>query len=275
MWLDGCMLHNDRRHLAQRADAAQASGRRTRRRVTESSPILLSLVAAVSTLALTCQSASAGQQTLKSRVFTAELPAMTSWLDLEGTAESVGSHKSPLRALTSAAGTLANELRRFQRQLVSNSWPQSSSAVAQTMAAATSPSIFGAKALAKATNIIQAATLLTAMNRNESPFFYAMATFNGELKVPSVDALHAVLSCQADVSTVSIALEAFRYTNKSVVPTEALLLGTADGGPYIQDWPHNPPYYAITLVNGKQLLAAPSTSRAAPATLHACNGAFV
>ena len=211
---------------------------------------------------------------LKYRVLSIELPVMSSWIALESDAMSVGSHKSPLSQLTDAASILAIDLRSLQSQLRSPTWPIRSSAYARTMAAATSPSLSAARALAHASGIANAATLLSKVNRNQSPFFYDMAIFNSELKVPSIAAVHDVLTCQADVAIVAVAIEAFTSSVKSVTPTESLLLGTSNGGPYLTSWPHNSPRYTIKLVAGKEFISAPSTSGAVPATSIACYPAF-
>jgi prepilin-type N-terminal cleavage/methylation domain-containing protein len=58
----------------------------------------------------------------------------------------------------------------------------------------------------------------------------------------------AVAACQADGATVSTAIAAFNAQNPGVLTgtsaaQQALLTGTANGGPYIQSWPSNLPHY--------------------------------
>jgi prepilin-type N-terminal cleavage/methylation domain-containing protein len=57
----------------------------------------------------------------------------------------------------------------------------------------------------------------------------------------------AVSACQADAKTVETAVAAFQADNPGVTPTQALLTGTADSGPFLQSWPSNSTYYAITM----------------------------
>src|SRR6202046_3314100 len=57
----------------------------------------------------------------------------------------------------------------------------------------------------------------------------------------------AVSACQADAKTVATAVAAFQADNPGVTPTQALLTGTADSGPFLQSWPSNSTYYAISL----------------------------
>lgn len=78
----------------------------------------------------------------------------------------------------------------------------------------------------------------------------------------------AVAACEADGNTISTALAAFSANNPSVTPTQTLLTGTTDGGPYIQSWPSNLPHYAYALdANGKlDIVTDASTSANGPVT---------
>jgi general secretion pathway protein G len=58
----------------------------------------------------------------------------------------------------------------------------------------------------------------------------------------------AVAACQADGATVSTAISAFNAQNPGLLTgtsaaQQALLTGSANGGPYIQSWPNNLPHY--------------------------------
>jgi len=58
----------------------------------------------------------------------------------------------------------------------------------------------------------------------------------------------AVAACQADGATVSGAISDFNTQNPGLLTgtsaqQQALLTGTANGGPYIQSWPSNLPHY--------------------------------
>lgn len=57
----------------------------------------------------------------------------------------------------------------------------------------------------------------------------------------------AVSACQADGTTIQTAIAAFETNNPGVTPTQTLLTGSTDGGPYIQSWPSNLPHYAYQL----------------------------
>ncbi|HVA70935.1 MAG TPA: prepilin-type N-terminal cleavage/methylation domain-containing protein [Acidimicrobiales bacterium] len=60
----------------------------------------------------------------------------------------------------------------------------------------------------------------------------------------------AVAACQADGATVSTAISAFNAQNSGTTVTQALLLGSTDGGPYVQSWPSNFPHYAFAISDG-------------------------
>ncbi len=72
----------------------------------------------------------------------------------------------------------------------------------------------------------------------------------------------AIAACQADGATVSTAMSAFNNQNPGVLvgspaAETALLLGTANGGPYISSWPSNPTHYAFALYSGTLGLQVP------------------
>jgi hypothetical protein len=69
----------------------------------------------------------------------------------------------------------------------------------------------------------------------------------------------ATSSCESDGNTVASAIASFETQNPGVAVTQSLLTGTANGGPYIQSWPSNLPYYAYALNNGAlQLSVSPA-----------------
>jgi prepilin-type N-terminal cleavage/methylation domain-containing protein len=77
----------------------------------------------------------------------------------------------------------------------------------------------------------------------------------------------AVASCQADGATVSTAMAAFKSENPSITPSTGLLIGTTDGGPYVQSWPSNIPHYAFAIADGTSTYPAPANSTiSAPGT---------
>ncbi len=65
----------------------------------------------------------------------------------------------------------------------------------------------------------------------------------------------AIASCEADGATVSTAIAAFDAQNPGTVPTMALLISSANGGPYISNAPHNPKYYKFSISHGVLKLA--------------------
>jgi prepilin-type N-terminal cleavage/methylation domain-containing protein len=75
----------------------------------------------------------------------------------------------------------------------------------------------------------------------------------------------AVAACQADGATVSTAMSAFNAENPGLLTgtpavEQGLLLGSADGGPYISSWPSNPTHYAFALFSGTLGLQVPGPS---------------
>ena len=67
-----------------------------------------------------------------------------------------------------------------------------------------------------------------------------------------------IASCEADGATVASAIAAFNASNPTATPTPALLIGSTDGGPYIQSWPSNLPHHAFEITSGTlQVSVAP------------------
>jgi hypothetical protein len=81
------------------------------------------------------------------------------------------------------------------------------------------------------------------------------------LKGITVQESSATAACQADGATISVAIAAFEAQNPGVLPTEALLVGKKYGGPYLQNWSHNPPFYSYSLIKGELLISIPSKAR--------------
>jgi hypothetical protein len=78
----------------------------------------------------------------------------------------------------------------------------------------------------------------------------------------------AVSACQADGATVITAMAAYNANNGAYPTTQAELLDTAAGGPYLESWPNNNAYYLFSLavVDGRPALyvAISGTMAAAP-----------
>lgn len=83
-------------------------------------------------------------------------------------------------------------------------------------------------------------------------------------KSPTTTTTYSPLSaCQADGATVSVAIAAFEAENPGVTPTEALLTGSKNGGPFLQKWPQGAPSYAFSIDSkGVLLVAIPPTAKA-------------
>ena len=84
-------------------------------------------------------------------------------------------------------------------------------------------------------------------------------------KPPTTTTTSSALSaCQADGSVVSIAVAAFEAGNPGVTPTEALLTGSTNGGPFLSKWPQGAPSYAFSISSkGVLQVAIPATAKAA------------
>lgn len=67
----------------------------------------------------------------------------------------------------------------------------------------------------------------------------------------SVTGQSAVSACNADAKTVETAVAAYNANNGTPLAAGAAgqtaLLGSANGGPYLQSWPSNPTHYVVTL----------------------------
>jgi general secretion pathway protein G len=78
----------------------------------------------------------------------------------------------------------------------------------------------------------------------------------------------AVAACQADGATVSTAIAALNTeypgalvaTGTGASAEEALMTGSASGGPYVSSWPSNPGHYALALYSGVLGIEIPGPS---------------
>ena len=69
-------------------------------------------------------------------------------------------------------------------------------------------------------------------------------------------------ACQSDGMVIGIAIAAFEAKNPGVTPTETLLIGTNDGGPYLNRWPTRIPSYAYSISSSGVLqIAIPATAK--------------
>jgi hypothetical protein len=92
------------------------------------------------------------------------------------------------------------------------------------------------------------------------------------MRMPSFDTAGKVLACEADGASVTVAIEAFEAYNKGKIPTEALLLGHSDRGPYLTSWPHNASYYTFKVGSaGRLLVAVPAKAKFVIYEKSSCN----
>ena len=81
----------------------------------------------------------------------------------------------------------------------------------------------------------------------------------------SVTSKSAVSACQADGATINTAMAAYSANNGTTTPvTQALLLGTSNGGPYLQSWPNNGYHYFFSIVGGKLYEAIGNSTATVP-----------
>jgi prepilin-type N-terminal cleavage/methylation domain-containing protein len=55
----------------------------------------------------------------------------------------------------------------------------------------------------------------------------------------------AVAACNTDAKTVESGVAAYEATNTGSIPTSGALTSSANGGPYLHNWPGNSSYYTI------------------------------
>lgn len=66
---------------------------------------------------------------------------------------------------------------------------------------------------------------------------------------------------ESDLMTVETSVAALKAENPGATSTVALLLGTADHGPFLNAWPNGSPNYALRLnPKGVLLMAVPSSA---------------
>jgi len=106
--------------------------------------------------------------------------------------------------------------------------------------------------------------LLISIPANSSPSIYGGPSNCTILKTATPNEISIDQSCQADGSTITVAIEAFEAQNPQLIPNKSRLLGRKFGGPYLQSWTHSAPYYAFNISgNGHLLVSIPSNSKSA------------
>lgn len=237
------------------------------------SAFALALTVMVGGLALSSNAALAAS-TLKSRVLSIELPVASAWDYVDGTAEYVGKHHSSIRPLVEAGARLHAALEILRSGLRTEQWPTGSHSRAASLVTQLAAVISDAKSLSEATSVSSTAAAMDALSKDQDGLFPNLITFNMDMGLPSFQVLVAVVDCQTDVSIVSIAISAFEHQNKALTPTLPLLLSNAHGGPYLNGNPSNAPFYSVSIIDGKEYVSAPSSSKPVLASATACDGAF-
>lgn len=165
--------------------------------------------------------------------------------------------KSPteaqIRAMTKPLG---RSMELFQSSIQKQSWPKHAQSQVKNLTAASSQTT---GLLDMVTN---ANSLSTGAVNDINNWIDEVNVMNGDLGLPAFTNLRFIDACQADGAIVTTAMAAFHAETHGKTLTIALLTGRKDGGPYLENWPHNRPHYTYTLnASGVLLLAAPSSAK--------------
>ena len=172
------------------------------------------------------------------------------------------------------AKPLALAFQSFQARLLSQSWPTSIKADLRMVYSANSPVIADLLTL-RSVSAFSTSAWVSTTGKDLVTWVGDVNIINHDLSMPPFSKASAVSACNADAATIRIAIEAFDAVNPGKVPTKQLLQGNADGGPYLQSWPHNLPYYSISIsAKGKVMVAAPSKAKPVVYSPTVCNAAF-
>jgi|ERR1035438_266368 hypothetical protein len=156
------------------------------------------------------------------------------------------------------AAPLGNAVQSLQSKLLSQSWTSGSKHDVRILYSVSSPLVADLATANSITSPTSDSAWVDKTTNDLSVWVADINVVNHDLGLPTfVPNSSAVASCEADGATVHIALLAFAAQNPGVTPTESLLIGHADGGPYIESWPHQS-HYKYTLTSSGQLrIAAP------------------
>jgi hypothetical protein len=177
--------------------------------------------------------------------------------------------KTPTEAQVRAvAKPLGRSIELFQSSVQKQSWPTKAQSEVQNLSTASSTTSTGL--LEKVTN---ATSLTTGAVNDINSWIQQVNIMNSDLGLPAFTNLRFVDACQADGAVVTTAMAAFRAETHGKTPTIVLLTGKKDGGPYLENWPHNKPHYTYTLnASGVLFLAAPSAAK--PIRYRGPNGCY-
>lgn len=185
--------------------------------------------------------------------------------------------KSSTRAqFVAVARSLGSAFEGFQSQVLKQTWPSAAKSDVQMASDATSGLITDMNDASSITDAASASAWESKTGSDLTAWVRNVNIVNHVLSLPSFTSLSVISSCQADGATLAVATQAFKSQHPSVAPTKALLIGTKDGGPWLQSWPKKSPHYAFSLsASGQVLIAAPSSVK--PILYKgptACNAAF-
>jgi hypothetical protein len=154
------------------------------------------------------------------------------------------------------AAPFGSAFKGLQGELRSQSWPSAAKPGVQQVYSALSPLIADMGLAGQMSSPTSASAWVSKTMSDLAVWVGALNVVNHDLGLPPFTANgSAVASCQADGATVAVALAAFRATNPSVKPSEAVLTGKGHGGPFLQRWPHSA-HYSFTLNQSGTLLVA-------------------
>jgi len=184
-------------------------------------------------------------------------------------------NSSTLAQVEAVAKPLGLVVQTFGTELGGQAWPSGAQSEVKAVARALSPletDLLTGSAIMSAPSI---SSWLSQTGRDLSTWIASADGINHVLGMPMFRDASYVDACSANAELVLIAVKAFRAANPGVPPTQARLLGSSMGGPYLSNWPENAPYYAITLnVSGQVLISAPANDRPVVYSPTICYGAF-
>lgn len=237
--------------------------------------ITLCLVMGASSFGASSAGASISKHKAVVKLTEAELAMFNSLNTFDEQAAKLKNSKTPdnYAAVTRALGSA---FQKFQGELLNQSWPSVAKSDVRMTYTDTSPLIADMIDARAITNNATASAWESRSDSDLTAWVSELNIVNHDLGLPTFTSMSIVLSCQADGATVRVAIEAFEAENPGMVPTKALLTGHADGGPYIENWPHNAPHYVYSMTHaGKLLISAPSVAK--PIVYRGpsdCNAAF-
>jgi hypothetical protein len=152
------------------------------------------------------------------------------------------------------AEPLGRSIEAFRMTVKQQSWPKKEKSQTRELGTVATATIEDLETSPTNTSTWRSATIVSI-----NDFVEEILNMDTDLGLPPFKDSQFVDACQADGATVDTAMAAFHAQHPSVVPTKALLTGKKDGGPYLENWPHNAPHYTFTLTaSGRLFLSAPS-----------------